>query len=421
MLGFREQLMSPCSNDKGRLEAGSRLRLLGVSFRTAPVAVRESLSFATEDARSFQEAFSQANPGIELMILSTCNRTEFYLASEDGPYATKLLLESLRLYRPGASIFNSNCRLYERHDVAAARHLFRVASGLDSAILGDGQILGQVKSAMRLAGEAGSMGASLNHVLTRTMRVAKRSCTQTEIGRGNVGLGSAVAALLRERETKFSNVSRSPRTLILGAGEIASEIGRNLSKNSSQELVFMNRNRNRAELLAAHCGGRVEDWESLPQALAEADFVIAATASSIPIVTEALVGTRLNGRTCLYVDAGVPRNIEMLPGREVLNVDSIRSYQKIALETRQSAIPIVERLVELELKAWSLAESQNPVEEMIATLFRKVKELRSDNSSLISDDKNRTDSTLHRSIDELLGKHARELREWSRKTERMER
>ncbi len=396
--------------------APTRLGLLGVSFRTAPIAVRESLSFSSDETRSLLESFREENPGEELLVLSTCNRTEFYLAGDWAEKGTERLVSILKSLRPNAPVFHSTCQFYEASGSAVAEHLFRVASGIDSAILGDGQVLGQVRSAYCLSRESGTLGRNLERLLNRAIRAGRRARSDTAIGFGNVGLGSAIASLIKTRSKELES-PRQLRILIVGAGEIAREIGRSLSKDKEGELVFLNRSRSRAEVLAAHCEASAAGWESLESELALADFVIAATSSKRPIITRTHLAQCSEGPR-LFIDAGVPRNIEALAGETVFDVDMIRAYQEDAAKKRSASIPEVEECINRELSAWKQEERAAPVEEMIAALFRETNAL----GPVLSDlEQGRTDDRgvdLEKSIGQALERHARNLRRWLRDTER---
>ena len=390
------------------------LHLVGVSFRTAPVGVRESLSFTADEARTLMRAFTAGSDQLELLVVSTCNRTEFYVAAPAHVSAIDTLLATLRTLRPHAHILHAQCQRYHQTGAAALRHLLHVACGLDSAILGDTQILGQVKTAMHLAEDAGSLGPWLQHALVQAIRTAKRARHETAIGRGSASLGSAIAALLGEREIPLRAAGRTPRVLLLGAGDIARDIARHAAKGAHRTLTLVNRTRDRAETLARDCGGRVVDWENLPAALAAADFVIAATASREPVLTRALLDALPAPGPLLCIDAGVPRNIAPGSAFEVLNIDSIRDRQETALAARRAAVPAVDAIVAGEIAAWEDWCARRPLEGLLKQLFLETQTLSRQVAQAFALDPTAAERVLEHTLQRLLTGHARGLRRWAR-------
>lgn len=255
------------------METSDQIALLGVSYRPAPVAVREALGFQPDPAAALLKQAAASRPGREALILSTCNRTEFYLVAPPGSNATGDLLSLLREVRPDAPIIHQDCHRYQLSEPAAVQHLFRVASGLDSAIPGDAQILGQVKAAMRVAVQSGSLGVTLQQALTLAVRAGKPARTETRFGWGAASLGAAIGELLAERDAEAPVSEHLLQVLIIGAGEMARDIGRELAKHGGQQITFLNRTLSKAAQLAELCGGRALGWSSLEAALSEADVV----------------------------------------------------------------------------------------------------------------------------------------------------
>jgi glutamyl-tRNA reductase len=194
-----------------------------VSVATAPLPLREALSYGADAAVDLMQ--SASIDGLEeVLVVSTCNRTEFYLAVEDGSGAETGWLEHVRRTRPAALIGEAGCRLFRARDACAARHLFRVACGLDSAILGDAHIGRQLKQALAWAARAGSLGPLLDQTFQQAFAAIKEAQTGTGIGRGHASLGSAVAGLIRERR------GAGVRVLLVGAGTAAGGVARPLAQ-----------------------------------------------------------------------------------------------------------------------------------------------------------------------------------------------
>jgi len=169
--------------------------VLGVSYRSAPLAVRETLSFDADQAASLLRELATEEPELQAAVLSTCNRTEFYLMSQPAARAKDVLFGVLRRLRPYASIFQSDCRRYEHAGADAVCHLFRVVCGLDSAVLGDVQILSQAKECRNIAAQSGTLGKHLNKAFDLALALGKRARSETNISVGNASIGSAIAGI----------------------------------------------------------------------------------------------------------------------------------------------------------------------------------------------------------------------------------
>lgn len=356
------------------MEENKELHLLGVSFRDAPAAVREGLSFNRSEAAALLQAAVAETPGLEAMVLSTCNRTEFYLVAPQGVVAAEIWLQRLRTLRPEARILRSDCLRYQQSNLAAAQHLFRVACGLESAILGDFQILGQVKEAHAMAAESGALGGYLNRVVLQAIHAGKRARTETAISQGAASTGSALVGMLSARFPAGPG-ENAPHLLIVGAGKIARDIGRHAAKRWAPKITFLNRTEEKAAELARLYSGSFLPWSGLSAALLEADVAVFATGASRPVLNRAeldQVAARRGSRPLLVVDAGVPRNVEPGSSIEVMDIDSIQEGQEAALSQRQAAVPVVERIVEEEVHAWEQWQARRPVEDLIKLLYQEA-------------------------------------------------
>lgn len=353
------------------------LYLLGISFREAPVEVREALHFNPDDARDFLGAAIRAIPDLEACLISTCNRTELYLAAMPEANAPFKVLEMLKHWRPHPPTLTTSIGRYSLSNIAAVRHLFRVTTGLDSAILGDGQILGQVKEAMAVASSVGAVGAMLNETCVLAIQAGKKARSETKIGYGAASIGSAITSTLIEQEVELRRAMIVPRVLVIGAGEIARDISRHISKSRTRNISFINRTHEKAVEMADDCGGRARHWKDLATAVQEHHFVIAATACSTPLLTRKLLSKiydQHSGKACLKLifDAGVPRNAESgLPVRTI-DIDAIRERQELSLQLRRQAIGDVEKIIETSLIKWERWQHQLPVENLIHDLYSEV-------------------------------------------------
>ena len=254
--------------------------LTGLSHHTAPVEVRERLAF---EENALPEALDRLTkrPGmIEGMILSTCNRVEVAVTA-DGPEDARESVESFLAEARSVEPAWVSPYLYHYNDQDAIRHMFRVASSLDSMVIGEPQILGQLKSAYSLAKERGALSGFLDQVVTRAFNVAKRIRTETEIGSSAVSVSYAAVELARDI---FGSL-KGKRVLLVGAGEMAESAARHLRRAGAEDIFVTNRTRERADLLAEEFGGRSIDYEGFFNILPEIDIVIASSGAPHYILT----------------------------------------------------------------------------------------------------------------------------------------
>nr|MBP8111523.1 glutamyl-tRNA reductase [Agitococcus sp.] len=278
---------------------------LGINHKTASVKLREKVAFLPESlAHALQSAC--ASTGVsELAILSTCNRTEFYGWSDDKQAMLQWLSQQRQL-----SLSELQASIYYYEEKEALRHLMRVASGLDSMVLGEPQIFGQVKVAYQHAQQAGTMGQQLDRVFQQTFSAVKRVRTDTAIGANAVSIGFAAVQLARQIFTDFQQA----KALLVGAGEMIGLVAKHLKEQGVQHITIANRSLERAEALAAELGGAETVLLSdLAEVLHHADIVISCTGSQLPIIGKGMVERALKKRRyqpIFMVDIAVPRDIE---------------------------------------------------------------------------------------------------------------
>ncbi|MBT3144805.1 glutamyl-tRNA reductase [Neptunomonas phycophila] len=294
------------------------LLALGINHKTASVDVRERVAFSPEQ---LAEALSQARASArvkEVAILSTCNRTELYCSTDEK--GIKAILQWLGNYH-GVSDNDLEQCVYAHWDDEAARHMMRVASGLDSLVLGEPQILGQLKSAYTLSQESGFLGSELGRLFQQTFSVAKKVRTDTAIGENPVSVAYAAVSLAQHI---FSDLGDS-RALLIGAGETIELVARHLHNAGVKEITVANRTLNRALDLANEFNGKAILLGDIPDALPQADIVIASTASQLPILGKGAVENALKKRKhrpIFMVDIAVPRDIES----QVADLDDVYLY-----------------------------------------------------------------------------------------------
>lgn len=405
------------------MSASKELYLLGVSFRTAPAAVREGLSFAKREIHALLAAAKARMPEREAVVVSTCNRTEFTLAAPPESRAVEDWFALLRQIRPNTQILRKDCSLYQLQGAAVADQLFRVACGLDSAILGDAQILGQMKESLRIASVCGSLGKYLHRVYDQALEAGKRARRETAISSGAAGIGSALASLVVNRLNPRSD--DPPTVLMIGAGETAQNVLRQLTKRGSWRFRFLNRTEAKADAMAKQYGGSARPWSDLKASLVDADIVVVAVSAPQPLLGRHLLEEAMrerNQRPLLVVDAGLPRNVE--PGTRVnlIDIDAIREQQEKTLSIRQAAVPAVEAIIETELRQWKNWQASRPLEEAIKHLFQQAAHHRRELSrQLVASNTitaDQADRLVWHSLRRVLHSHVQRLREFGTKRER---
>jgi len=322
------------------------LVVVGVNHRTAPVEVRERVVF---DPARVPEALRELTslPDVrESIIVSTCNRTELYCVTERGEPELGEWLQ--RYHQLGSSIHHC---LYRHEEMRAVTHAFSVASGLDSMVLGEPQILGQLKDAYRTAQETGTTGPMLNRLFQAAFSVAKRVRTETQIGANAVSVASAAVSMAK---TVFSSFD-TRTALMVGAGETIALAARHLHADGLRRMIVANRSVDRARELAAEFQGFAISLDEIPSHLREADIVVASTASPNPIITRAMTASALRARKrrpIFMVDIAVPRDIEPevaeLEDVYLFTIDDLQSVVKENMEGRRQAAREADQMIAAE-------------------------------------------------------------------------
>jgi len=319
---------------------------LGINHQTAPVSLRERVAF-NGDALARALAALRSLPQVqEVALLSTCNRTELYAMADDHGAA---LAEWLATHPAEAG--DLHAYLYRHEDADAVRHLFRVATGLDSLVLGEPQILGQVKEAWAAARAAGTLGGQLDRLFQGAFATAKRARTDTRIGANPVSVASTAVRLAQE---SFARLEDST-VLLIGAGETIELAAKHLSDGKVKRLLVANRTLAHAQELASRHGGVALPLAELDRHLAEADVVISATAAREPIVMRAQVAAALSQRRhrpMLLLDLAVPRDIEAdvakLKDVFLYSVDDLERAIEENRRSRREAAQEAEAIIELQ-------------------------------------------------------------------------
>lgn len=327
---------------------------LGVNHKTASVALRELVAFSAEQLHQALPA-ARGQTGLqEVVILSTCNRTELY---GHGEASQDLLLGWLAGYH-GLPIEQLRSHCYSYQDEQAVRHLMRVASGLDSLVLGEPQILGQVKQAYQFAKDQASVGGVLERLFQHTFKVAKQVRSETEVGANAVSVAFAAVNLARQI---FAELQHS-QVLLVGAGDTAELVAQHLREFGVQRLLVANRTLERAQHVARTFAGEAHTLAELPTLLPQVDIVISSTASTLPIIGKGMVESALKQRRqrpMLLIDLAVPRDIEAqvndLNDAYLYTVDDLQGIISENLKHREQAAAEAEQLITeqvLQFERW---------------------------------------------------------------------
>ncbi|MCC6440361.1 glutamyl-tRNA reductase [Dokdonella sp.] len=338
---------------------------LGLNHLCAPVALRERAAFSTDDTVGALGDLV-AQPGVrEAVILSTCNRTELYCNVDSGAESSPFEWLHRHQQLHGANIDEF---LYRHTEADAVRHLFRVATGLESMVLGEPQILGQVKGAYNMARDARTLDAPLERLFQNTFSVAKRVRSDTSIGTNPVSVAFTAVRLAERVFTDLANAC----VLLVGAGETIELAARHLTAANVQRLIVANRTLDNAQALAGRFGGYAIALSDLERHLAEADIVISSTAAREPVIGREMVARAIaarRSRPMFLVDLAVPRDIETevakLPNVFLYSIDDLREVIDENLRSRQQAAVEAEAMIELSVEHfmtwWRALELNNPI------------------------------------------------------------
>lgn len=371
-----------------------QLFLLGLNHKTAPVEVREQLALPPSRLPLALRALREQAGAREAAILTTCNRAEIYAVGEAdaAPRLEQFLGEFHHLPVPGL-----RHHLYLKGEGDSARHLFRVASGIDSLVLGESQILGQVKGALEAARTHGAMGGVLDELFRRAISCGKRARSETAIGRGALSVGSAAVELARQ----IFGPLQGHTVLILGAGKISELTAQHLVASGARRILVANRTHQRARELAEsfndlNAGGatapqgapengvmaRAIIWDEFPQHLAEADIVIASTGAPGFVLSaeQAALAMKRRQRPLLLIDIAVPRDIDPLAHQLnnvfLYDIDDLQGVVRLNAAQRAGELSSVESIIEDEVAAWNGWYRGLGTQPLMAALARRAEDIR---------------------------------------------
>ena len=325
------------------------LVVIGLSHRTAPVELREQIAIPEEALEATVRELGALEGVAEALLVSTCNRVEAYVVARGDGAACAATVEGFFRARAAAA----GPHLYRKLGPDATRHLFRVASSLDSMVVGEPQILGQVKDARELGQRVGTVGALLDKLLSRAFGVAKRVRTETAIARNSASVASVAADLAGQ---VFGEL-KGRLVLVVGAGKMSALAARHLGSAGAEDVLVVNRSPERAERLAAEIGGAARPWRDLEQLLGTVDIVISSTGAPHPVITRDMVRRVMKARrsrSLFLIDIAVPRDVEPEVGKlddvYLFDVDDLEKVVAQNLGARQGDVSRAEAIVDEELR-----------------------------------------------------------------------
>ncbi len=365
--------MKPVNPDQNRKTV---LGVFGVNHKTAPIELRERIAISRDDLAEVTRALASV-PGVaECIIVSTCNRVEFVTAldGQSTPDLTAFLRSQFNL---GPNSLEGH--VYQHSGKQAVRHLFRVASSLDSMVVGEPQILGQVKEAFSVAREAGTVGGHLEHLLQATFSAAKKVRTETEIGSSSVSVASVAVELAR----RIFGSLNGRTVFLVGAGKMSELAARHLVQQGAGTVLVTNRTAERAHKMAEPFNARVIPFDSLHEAAAEADIVITSTGAPHPIFRrehgQAFLHKRRN-RPMFFIDIAVPRDVDpavnKLEGLFVYDIDDLQQVAASHLAERSREADDAEALIAHEVERFHERQRAVSAAPAIVALQKQAEELR---------------------------------------------
>lgn len=353
--------------------------LIGINHKSAPVEVRELLSFSDEACKTGLRTLVDGQILTEGLIVSTCNRVEIVAATAGGQFkeGTERVTNFLSTAR-NLPLQTFGGHLYNHNDTEAVTHLFRVASSLDSMVIGEPQVLGQVRRAYSIAVEAGTAGRVLNRLVHHTFHVAKRVRSETGIAANAVSLSYMAVELGK----KIFESLTGRTVMLVGAGEMAEHAARHLVNAGASRLLIANRSEKAATHLAQEFGGEVVDFTRLVQPLAEADFVICSTGAREYVLTQETVRAareQRRNRPACFIDMSVPRNVDpaigKLPNMFVFDIDDLESVVTSNIREREREAERAELIVQSEVMQFQQSLRVMDIGPAIGALRQKLQEI----------------------------------------------
>ncbi len=352
---------------------------LGLSHHTAPVEVRERHAFPTSHMAEALVALRDYDSVREAVMVATCNRLEIYAELEDYERGTKQLKSYLQNFRHGG-VEDMDSYMYTLLGSQAIDHLFRVTTGLDSMLIGEAEILGQVKDAYVQAQKAHSLGKTLHTLMREALNAGKAARSQTAIGGESTSVATAAIDLAKQHVGAIAG----KRVLVIGAGKMGALAAKRFKLEGAAEITVINRDVERARGVVAQLGtGRAVDLPGLVNAMAEVDIVVTSTGASHFIVTPGNVAEAMlhrPDRPLMIVDIAVPRDVDpevrRIPGVNLADIDALHGLVDISLEKRREAIPLVEEIISEHTERFAQWYQARVAVPVISSLVQKAENIR---------------------------------------------
>lgn len=351
--------------------------VLGINYKTAPIEIREKFAFSDEEAIKFIKLLKIDSQVHGAIVLSTCNRTEIYYHTEqqDSENAKKFLIRNLEYFKEYSDDYAQN--FYFKYNSDAIEHLFKVVSGIDSLIIGEDQIIGQVKSAFKLSLDNNLAGSVLTRMFNKSFEAGKRVRSETAINQGAASVSSAAVELCAD---KIEGLTKK-NILLVGTGQTGELALQNFSKRGCKNLFITNRTYSKAQNIAQKYKGKAFELDQLAEFLPLADIVLVATSSKTHLITDEMVAAfnelKTNGQ--LYIDLSVPRNISqsigMMEHVELYAVDDLQELVKATAEKRKDAIKDAMEIIESvkqDFSEWLCALELTPTIVKIKKNFHQI-------------------------------------------------
>jgi glutamyl-tRNA reductase len=351
--------------------------VLGVNYHTSPVTLLEKVMISVPAMSEALRALSSHSDIREVVVLSTCNRTEVYAVAERFHGAHADILEFL-CETSGLSADEITPHLYSQFDDDAVAHLFEVVAGIDSAVLGETEIVGQVRNAWDFAMKQGTSRSTLNLLFRYALESGKRARTETGISRSTASVAHAAVEMAEEILGTLSG----KRVLVVGAGEMGEGVAGALSRAGTESITVLNRTVSRAEALADKIGARVSDFESLENELSTADVVLACTGAGGVIIDHELLARVRQGVSTpiLVVDIALPRDVAAsvaeLPGVTLRDLDNLSDWAQRGIDKRSSEVGQVRQIIGEEVQRFLLDQTQRQAAPLVAQLREVVESIR---------------------------------------------
>lgn len=351
--------------------------VIGINHRTSPVTLLEKLMIQEPAMPNALSSLTDNSDIREAVVLSTCNRTEVYVVAErfHGAY------DEIRQFLSTTSGMEEDAivpHLYSQFDDDAIKHLFEVTSGLDSAVLGETEIIGQVRDAWEIAMNQGASRTALNSLFRHALEVGKRARTETAISRSTASMSHAAVEMAEDILGSLDGKN----VLVVGAGEMGEGVATALVREGASHITVINRTESRGTALAEKVGAKVARFEDLNNELGRADVVIACTGAGVPVITTALMSeVRMGSESpILIVDIALPRDAEAevgeLPGVTLRDLDDLSQWAQRGIEQRSSEVDQVRSIITEEVERFSSEQAQRQAAPLVAQLREIVEEMR---------------------------------------------